>query len=354
MQERLSIIIPTYNRAPILARCLEALVAQTLPKNQFEVVVCDDGSTDDTQAVLASFADRLSLQCLRQENKGPATARNRAIAVAKAPYLMIINDDSILAPPALAQHVAANAHNIITLGCFRTPSEYKKDFFTAMVDSMGWIFPFVGMKKPDMKNFDLFLTANLSLPAEAFKKVGGFDETFPSPAGEDIEMGYRLSKAGYVIMYDPTIECFHDNIYTPKGFVRLRYMRGVEDMRFLNKYPELIGHYQEMCAAMSRRWYARLKENPKVLADEVQKYGQLLEDTVNEYNATDESLLATRFRLIEKAYRLLDHVGFISYVEGISDSAYFDKIIGSRAIPFSTAPEAKDAQALLDALAIAA
>jgi glycosyltransferase involved in cell wall biosynthesis len=338
MQPRISVIIPTYNRAKILARCFQALEKQTVPASEFEVVVCDDGSPDDTQSVIESFKSKLSIVGLRQENKGPAVARNRAIAKASAPLLLIINDDSILARDALERHIASGAYRLINIGTFRTPPELKRDFFSALVDSTTWIFPFVRMKNPGLHGFDMFLTANLSLPAVAIQEVGGFDESFPSPAGEDIELGYRLDKAGYRIMYDPSIECAHDNLFTPKGFARLRHMRGVEDMRFLHKNPELVGRYQDWCCAVARRWYGRIKDSPDVLITESRRATEKLDETVTAYNLANEAQSAERFRLMEKAYRCLDYVGLMSFVEGIFVSAYCEEIIGPYAVPFASGP----------------
>lgn len=345
---KISVIIPTCNRAPILQRCLDALVAQTLPQTMFEVVVCDDGSKDNTADVLAGYKAKLNLTSLRQDNRGPAAARNRAIAAAKGELLTIINDDSILAPDALARHLQLAAPQVISLGMFRTPAKYKTDFFTALVDSTGWIFPFVNMKKPGMQNFDLFITCNLCLPAQALVEVGGFDETFPSPAGEDMELGYRLSQAGYRIYYDPAIECYHDSYFTPASFVRLRAMRGVEDLRFLNKHQNLIGSYQQNCMAMARRWYARVKQDPDCLKREVAILQTQMEKLVADYAAnTASGQLAANYQLIENALPLLDHIGFMAFVEGMTRSAYFDALVGNNAIPPLTNNSGEPAAALL-------
>jgi GT2 family glycosyltransferase len=331
---KISVIIPTCNRAAILQRCLDALVAQTLPRNNFEVVVCDDGSKDHTADILASFAKQLNLTSLRQENRGPAAARNRAIAAAQGKLLVIINDDSILAPDALERHDQLAAPQTITLGTFRTPAIYKADFFTALVDSTGWIFPFVGMKQAGIKNFDLFITCNLCVPKQAILDVGGFDETFPFPAGEDMELGYRLSQAGYRIYFDPDIICHHDSYFTPASFVRLRAMRGVEDLRFLHKHRALIGHYQQNCMAMARRWYARIKQNPDSLNHEVAIRQSKMEHIVASYATNKATGQETaNYRLIEQALPLLDQIGFMAYVAGMARSDYFDTLVGAQAIP---------------------
>ncbi|MCP9450835.1 MAG: glycosyltransferase family 2 protein, partial [Nitrospira sp.] len=78
-----SVIIPTYNRARLVAEAIESVLRQTRPPR--EIIVVDDGSTDDTKQVLASFGDRII--ALYQENQGVGSARNRALAVAQGRYL---------------------------------------------------------------------------------------------------------------------------------------------------------------------------------------------------------------------------------------------------------------------------
>lgn len=100
MCPRVSVIIPTYNRASTLARCLESLVAQTM--QAFEVLVCDDGSIDETDTIVAAFADRLNLTYENAENSGgPARPRNRGLRLAKAPYVAFLDSDDWWLPRKL-------------------------------------------------------------------------------------------------------------------------------------------------------------------------------------------------------------------------------------------------------------
>ncbi|KJR41168.1 glycosyl transferase family 2 protein, partial [Candidatus Magnetoovum chiemensis] len=105
MQKNLfSVIIPTYNRSGTLSRCLEALSAQDFPFDKFEVIVCDDGSSDDTAAAVTRFKASLTLKYIRQDNKGPAAARNLGILNSIGKYLLFLNDDAIAADNLLTNH----------------------------------------------------------------------------------------------------------------------------------------------------------------------------------------------------------------------------------------------------------
>jgi len=104
MKDRLmpqfSIVIPTYNRAKALERCLESLCEQTF--KDFEVLVCDDGSKDATSEVIGKYAKRLSLQHLYEDNwGGPARPRNRGIITAEAPWVCFLDSDDWFYPHKL-------------------------------------------------------------------------------------------------------------------------------------------------------------------------------------------------------------------------------------------------------------
>jgi glycosyltransferase involved in cell wall biosynthesis len=92
-----SVIIATYNRAGLLKETIESVLKQTF--QDFELIVVDDGSTDDTEAVLKSYGDRL--RYLRQENRGPSAARNLGISHARASWISIQDSDDICAPDHL-------------------------------------------------------------------------------------------------------------------------------------------------------------------------------------------------------------------------------------------------------------
>ncbi|MFZ5766339.1 MAG: glycosyltransferase family 2 protein [Thermodesulfobacteriota bacterium] len=100
---RISVIIPTYNRADFLSQAIDSVLGQSLPAA--ELIVVDDGSSDDTAFLLAGYGDRLRV--IRQENRGPAAARNSGIRAVSAPFLAFLDSDDRFAPDKLAiQHAA--------------------------------------------------------------------------------------------------------------------------------------------------------------------------------------------------------------------------------------------------------
>ena len=103
----ISVVIPTYNRLPILGDCIAALEEQTLNRARYELIVVDDGSTDGTPAALAAHSGLAVICQLR--NRGPAAARNAGIHAASGTYVLFLDDDIIARPQLLEQHLTIHA-----------------------------------------------------------------------------------------------------------------------------------------------------------------------------------------------------------------------------------------------------
>jgi glycosyltransferase involved in cell wall biosynthesis/predicted TPR repeat methyltransferase len=225
-----SIIVPTYNRAATLQRCLEAISNQQFDLNRIEVFVCDDGSTDTTRYVVEGFHAPFLLSYHHQKNSGPAAARNLGIHRAQGRYLLFLNDDAILEPDALRIHLNTHQQNygrkIAVLGRFTFPSEFTATPFGYALEHSDLLFFYRRMEGGKTYDFNCFFTCNISLPQTALRESGLFDERFDGPAAEDIELGYRLYKCGYQVLYEPRCVAWHHHQMTPEGFCRTHHIRG--------------------------------------------------------------------------------------------------------------------------------
>ena len=103
-QPLVSVVMPAYNAEPYLADALDSALAQT--HRQLEIIVVDDGSTDGTPDVLARYADEPRVRAVRQENAGPAAARNRGLAEAQGQYVAFLDADDLWAPHKLEEQLA--------------------------------------------------------------------------------------------------------------------------------------------------------------------------------------------------------------------------------------------------------
>lgn len=188
---QISVIIPTYNRAEDLRRCLDSLVLQTF--DDFEVLVCDDGSTDNTASVAFEYNDRLAIRFDTSVNfGGPARPRNRGIALARAPYIAFLDSDDWWTPSKLAKSLAALEggadivyHDLYLVG----PNIHTLDKRR------------VKSTKPKNPMFVSLLCSLMSIPnssvvmrSDILERVGGISENRQIISAEDFDTWIRVSR----------------------------------------------------------------------------------------------------------------------------------------------------------------
>lgn len=194
----IAVVIPTYNRSNILRKCLDHLEAQTW-KN-FEVVVVDDGATDDTPQAMEEY----KLQCpyqlryIRQINSGPAAARNRAISIVESPLCLIIGDDILVTPALVETHLQLHREHpetqVAGLGWTRWSEEYQNvTKFMRWLDDSGRQFNYAPLLQGKQPDYHYFYSSNLSAKTWLLRKFP-FNETFPFAAWEDTELGCRIQE----------------------------------------------------------------------------------------------------------------------------------------------------------------
>jgi len=213
----ISIVITTLNRLQTLKACLSAIrYSDGFDKLVREIIVVDDGSSDQTEAyLLQSKANGTITEYVRNNSsRGPATARNQGVEIAKAPYTLIMGDDVILMKQTLSMfkdHVEKHdmssssvIGNIIPYPFGMTPFEYwsshgGSQFGHSTVQCENSLD--VGEK--------LFGTSNILIPTEILRCFP-FDQTFPYARYEDRELGYRLKKeTGHTVHYIPQAISWH-------------------------------------------------------------------------------------------------------------------------------------------------
>jgi len=188
---RVSVVIPTYNRARDIGRCLDSLVAQTF--RDFEVLVCDDGSKDDTGAIVARYADRLNLKYRWAENfGGPARPRNDGIANARGQLLAFLDSDDWWAPGKLATSVRA-----IDAGA---DFVYHDLYLAARAQQRVFLrkSPTRDLTKPVfddlLANGNGINNSSVVVRRELMERVGGFSEDRNLIASEDYDAWVRIAK----------------------------------------------------------------------------------------------------------------------------------------------------------------
>jgi glycosyltransferase involved in cell wall biosynthesis len=188
-----SVIIPTFNRWPLVGAAIESVLAQTY--SDFELIVVDDGSTDGTGAELARFGSRLRL--LTQPNRGVSAARNLAVRHARGSYLAFLDSDDLWLPSKLAIQTAFMKQNPSVKIC-QTEEIWIRNGVR--------VNPKAKHRKPSGDIFFPSLELCLVSPSavmltrELFEQAGGFDETLP--VCEDYDLWLRIAVDHFVPLID--------------------------------------------------------------------------------------------------------------------------------------------------------
>lgn len=200
---RATIQVCTYNRAALLGRVLDACFEQTVESDAYEVVVVDDGSSDATPQAIEAARARATcrLSVVSQPNAGLAAARNAGIARAGGERIIFIDDDVLVLPNFVAEHLRSHENHprsIVRGGAIE-------------VESFDDLPPPVWSIRHYSGNY--FWTTNVSAPLATIRKLGGFDPSFSEYGWEDIELGLRLRRLGIGAVFNPRALAYH---YKPR------------------------------------------------------------------------------------------------------------------------------------------
>ena len=242
MSPAYSVVIPTYERPGTLRRVLDALADQR-GAPPFEVVVVDDGSRDETARRLSEYRPSYPLRVLRQDNAGPAAARNRGVREASGEWILFLGDDTVPERSLLSvharEHAGPDGDRLAVLGYTTWPRERRVTPFLHHINEYGLQFGYGLIENPEEVPFNFFYTSNISLARAALLDVGLFDTTFPHAAWEDIEIAYRLTRRGLRIVYRPEAVARHHHEISFASFRRRQENSGESAAVFYEKHPEL-------------------------------------------------------------------------------------------------------------------
>jgi glycosyltransferase involved in cell wall biosynthesis len=229
----ISVVLPCYNRDYGLQAVLAAYEAQETQED-FELIAIDDASTDATYQLLVSYQPkRFVLRVVRQkQNKGPAAARNRAIALATAPLIVFVGDDILPGSNFIQQHFDAHCCHpelhVAILGRVAWADDILRNTLMDHIDGVGaQQFSYYYFKDGAEYDFRHFYTSNVSLKRAFLLSLDHwFDDDFPYPAFEDAELGFRLAQRGLRIIYKEAILVRHVHYHTIWSFSMRQYNCG--------------------------------------------------------------------------------------------------------------------------------
>lgn len=248
-----SVVIPTYNRRPILEKCLRAMEQQRYDPGLiagYEIVVVDDGSTDGTVAWLKAQTEFTHLRLLEQDHKGPAAARNLGVEAAKGDMIIFIDSDLVVLEDFLQCHAAALKAGQTKLG--------EKVF------TYGRVINTANFERPTAEPFKVtdysrayFATGNVAIAKHWLVAAGLFDTQFTLYGWEDLELGVRLKNMGLTLVKAPDAVGYHwhppFNLDQIPNLIEKEIERGRMGVLFYQKHPTL-----EVRLMIQMTWLHRL------------------------------------------------------------------------------------------------
>ncbi len=239
----LTVLICTYNREKYLNLALKSLCTQTLPVDQYEVIIIDDGSKDHTAEVVESYKKILPLKYIYQKNSGLAAAKNSGLDEAMGEIVFFFDDDDAAAPNLLQEHL-------------KTHKQYPEEYF-AVLNYTTWsprleisffmhfltevddhLFSYQTIKNGDVLDYTFFWGGRSSCKISFLNKYGKFNSVFRFGC-EDIELGYRLSKHGLKVVYNANAVSYMTRPVMLKDFIDRLLKQGRSQAVFSEIHPGL-------------------------------------------------------------------------------------------------------------------
>ncbi len=225
-----SVIIPAYNSEKTLAQSLYALKVQTVSSVKYQVIVVDDGSTDATANLVASFH---WAQCLSIPHSGAATARNRGASAARGEILLFTDADCEPQSDWIEKMLApfADPNVIGAKGVYRT----REHGMTARFVQLEYEEKYERMRRADQ--IDFIDTYSAAYRRQVFLSNGGFDESFPTASVEDQEFSFRLARRGCRMVFVPNAIVFHPHDSSMGAYLRRKFFIGYWKVHVHTRHP---------------------------------------------------------------------------------------------------------------------
>ncbi|MCG6552803.1 MAG: glycosyltransferase [Candidatus Magnetominusculus sp. LBB02] len=225
-----SVIVPAYNAQKTISRSIEALLRQTFPQANYEVIIIDDGSTDKTAEIAVNYPVRY----YRKENGGPASARNMGVRKAVGEIILFTDSDCVASKTWIEQML--RPFNDPTVMAVKGAYRSNQQQLTARFSQLEFEERFEMLSKSE--SIDMVDTYAAAFRKTVFVGAGGFDESFPVANNEDTDLSYRLSVAGHKMVFNPDAIVYHLNHPASlKRYGRIKFLRGYWRMVVYKRYP---------------------------------------------------------------------------------------------------------------------
>lgn len=245
-----SVIIPIYNGAATLERTILGFLAQEVAKpHGFELILYDDGSRDESRAILRRYSHKKRIKVILAENRGQSAASNAAAAQAQGEVVLFSAQDIVPAHSRFIEgHLQAHGHGSedrVVTGYIKYPPELITTDFMRCLRDGNYQFNYQGIADPGNVDPLGLYAPNFSVKREHFRQAGGFDEAFRY-GYQDLDLGIRFSRAGLKIILLPHLDCFHLHSHTFEDFcLRVRQL-GKSYLAFYQKNQYYFVHLRKI------------------------------------------------------------------------------------------------------------
>lgn len=232
----ISIVIPSYNSSQTIAQCIEGCLEQQRTKDVVEIIIVDDGSTDNTKDVVEKYP----VKYVYQENRGPAAARNRGWRAAEGDIVCFTDSDCIPDRAWLRQLLKSFMHpEVAAVG---------GSYGIANSDSLvaDCIHEEIIERHRNMPEYvHAFGSYNVAIRKEVLETVGGFDETYCRASGEDNDLSYRILQEGHKIAFARDAIVAHHHTECFFKYLKEQFRHGYWRMKLYRDHPGMMkgDHY---------------------------------------------------------------------------------------------------------------
>ena len=225
-----TVVIPARDAEDLIGGCLAALERQTVPRDRYEVIVVDDGSRDATAEVARGFS---GVRVLRQTGRGPAAARTRGARAARGEIVVFTDADCEPTEGWLAALLAPfdDSEVVGTKGTYLS----RQRALTARFTQLEYEDKYDRMRR--FERIDFIDTYAAAFRRDAFLEAGGYDESFPVPSAEDVDLSYRMAAAGHVMRFAPAAAVYHRHPERPGVYLRRKYRYASWRVKAVAKTP---------------------------------------------------------------------------------------------------------------------
>jgi glycosyltransferase involved in cell wall biosynthesis len=259
---KVSVVIPTYNRGKSILNTLDSLTNQSF--SDFEVIIVNDGSTDNTRQILdnASVSYSFSIRIINQANQGRSGSRNTGFNAASSEIIISLDDDMRVSDKFVEAHY--RHHSIypdsILVGVQKEDQRLAKTDIQKFLtfSRLKWLEDLEILKQPFDKNNIYITAANFSIPKKVFNLIGGFDIRLNSYVDYDLAM--RATELNVPIYYNTNAFGWHDDFITCRSYINRKRVAHTNWAKLKEMKPELVAKYNKYSDA-EVNWLKKLGYN---------------------------------------------------------------------------------------------